>query len=64
VTLRSPPGDYRSVKVSEVMHVPAVRYAFNEHLGLLGELVIWKQHTPTADIDYDTSTNLTLNGQF
>jgi hypothetical protein len=57
-------ADYRSVSVSEIMHVPALRYAFNEHLGILGELVIWRQHTPTADIKYDTSSNLTLNGQF
>jgi hypothetical protein len=55
-------GDYRDVDVSEVMHVPAVGFKFNEHLSILGEYVHWTRDTPEGDVDVDKSVNVTVNG--
>jgi hypothetical protein len=57
-------ANYRTVNVKEIMHVPALGYAIDPHLSILAEYVVWRQHTSDADIEYDTSSNITLNGQF
>ena len=57
-------ADYHDVDVTELMHVPAVGFAFNDHLSLLGEYVHWTRDTNEGDVDVDKSLNVTLNGHF
>lgn len=57
-------ADYADVNVSEVMHVPAVGFAANEHLSLLAEYVHWTRDTDEGDADVDKSLNVTLSGRF
>jgi hypothetical protein len=57
-------ADYNDVDVTELMHVPAVGYAFNDHLSLLGEYVHWTRDTSAGDVDVDKSLNITFNGHF
>jgi hypothetical protein len=57
-------GAYHDVDVKELMHVPAVGVAFNDHLSLLGEYVHWTRDTNEGDVDVDKSLNVTLSGHF
>lgn len=57
-------ADYHDVDVSEVMHVPAVGFAANDHLSLLAEYVHWTRDTNEGDVDVDKSLNVTLNGHY
>lgn len=56
--------NYGDVNVSEILHVPGLGINANEHLNLLGEFVVWRQDTPTGEVPYDTSVNITLHGRF
>lgn len=56
--------NYGDVDVSELLHVPGLGLKANDHLNLLGEFVVWRQNTPTGNIPYDTSVNVTLHGRF
>jgi hypothetical protein len=57
-------GDYHDVDVSEVMHVPAVGFALNDHLSVLAEYVHWTRDTNEGDVDVDKSLNVTVSGHF
>lgn len=57
-------ADYSDVDVSEVMHVPAIGLAANEHLSILAEYVHWTRDTNEGDVDVDKSLNVTVNGHF
>jgi hypothetical protein len=57
-------ADYHDVDVTELMHVPAVGFAANDHLSLLAEYVLWTRDTNEGDVDVDKSLNVTLNGHF
>ncbi len=57
-------GNYKDVNVKEILHVPALGVKVDDHLGLLGEYVIWKRDTDAGTIDIDRSLNVTLNGHF
>jgi len=57
-------ADYHDVDVTELMHVPAVGIAANDHLSLLGEYVHWTRDTNEGEVDVDKSLNVTLNGHF
>jgi hypothetical protein len=57
-------ADYSDVDVSEVMHVPAVGVAANEHLSVLAEYVHWTRETNEGDVDVDKSLNVTVSGHF
>jgi hypothetical protein len=57
-------ADYSDVDVSEVMHVPAVGLALNDHLSVLAEYVHWTRDTNEGDVDVDKSLNLTVSGHY
>jgi hypothetical protein len=57
-------ADYADVDVTELMHVPAVGLAFNDHLGVLAEYVHWTRDSNEGDSDVDKSLNVTVNGHF
>jgi hypothetical protein len=57
-------ADYHDVDVTELMHVPAVGFAANDHLSLLAEYVHWTRDTNEGELDVDKSLNVTLNGHF
>jgi hypothetical protein len=57
-------ADYADVDVSEVMHVPAVGFAANDHLSILAEYVHWTRDTSEGDVDVDKSLNVTVSGHF
>lgn len=57
-------ADYHDVDVTELMHVPAVGFAFNPNLSLLAEYVHWTRDTNEGDVDVDKSLNVTFNGHF
>jgi hypothetical protein len=57
-------GDYHDVHVTELLHVPAIGYAVNDNLSLLGEYVYWTRDTPEGDVDVDKSLNVTVSGHF
>jgi hypothetical protein len=57
-------ASYEDVDVKEILHVPALGVKLNEHLGLLGEYVIWDRETKAGDVEMDRSLNVTLNGHF
>jgi hypothetical protein len=57
-------ADYQDVDVSELMHVPAIGVAANDHLSVLAEYVLWTRDAPEGDSDVDKSLNVTVNGHF
>ncbi len=54
-------GSYTDVSVKEWLHVPALGYAINDHLSVLGELVFWRRFAPEGNSWSDKSLNFTLN---
>ena len=57
-------GDYADFDVRETLHVPSIGVALEEHLSLLGELVLWRRNTPAGNTWVDRSFNVTLYAGF
>jgi hypothetical protein len=57
-------GNYADQDVTEWLHVPSLGVNFEQHLALLGELVLWRRQAPGADSWVDRSFNVTLYAHF
>ena len=57
-------GNYADQDVTEWLHVPSLGVNFEQHLALLGELVLWRRQAPGADSLVDRSFNVTLYAHF
>ena len=57
-------GDYADLDVRETLQVPSIGVALEEHLSLLGELVLWRRRAPGGDTWVDRSFNVTLYAHF
>jgi hypothetical protein len=57
-------GNYADQDVTEWLHVPSLGVNFEQHLSLLGELVLWRRQAPGADSWVDRSFNVTLYAHF
>ena len=57
-------GDYADLDVRELLHVPSIGVALEEHLSLLGELVLWRRNAPSGATWVDRSFNVTLYAHF
>lgn len=55
---------YGDLHVQEVLHLPGLGLAFNDHFSFLAEYAVWNRFAPEGVSDVDHSLNLTWMGHF